>query len=99
MDTLVDVLGGLLVAISPVSVRQYHVFLASPGDVNDEREMIRQFFERYNRHTAQAWGIRFKVVDWENYASIGIGRPQELITAQTLERFRDSMALVIGIME
>jgi hypothetical protein len=39
-------------AISPMSVRQYHVFLASPDDVNEERQMVRQFFERYNRHTA-----------------------------------------------
>ena len=85
-------------AIAPVSIRQYHVFLASPGDVNDERQMVRQFFEHYNRHTAQLWGVRFEVVDWENYATIGVGRPQELITAQTLERFRDSLALVIGIM-
>ena len=85
-------------AIAPMSIRQYHVFLASPGDVNDERQMVRQFFEHYNRHTAQLWGVRFEVVDWENYATIGVGRPQELITAQTLERFQDSLALVIGIM-
>ena len=85
-------------SLSPVSIRQYHVFLASPGDVNDERQTVRQFFERYNRHTAQLWGVRFEVVDWENYATIGIGRPQELITAQTLERFRDSLALVVGMM-
>jgi len=42
--------------------------------------------------------VRFEVVDWENYATIGVGRPQELITAQTLERFQESLALVIGIM-
>jgi len=74
-------MNGLLISLSPVSIRQYHVFLASPGDVNDERQTVRQFFERYNRHTAQLWGVRFEVVDWENYATIGIGRPQELITA------------------
>ena len=85
-------------SLSPAPIRQYHVFLASPGDVNEERQAVRQFFERYNRHTAQLWGVRFEVVDWENYATIGIGRPQELITAQTLERFRDSLALVVGIM-
>lgn len=84
--------------LSPQSLKQYHVFLASPGDVNDERQIVRQFFERYNRHTAQLWGVRFEVVDWENYSSIGVGRPQELITAQTLERFKGSLALVIGIM-
>ena len=54
--------------------------------------MVREFFESYNRHTAQLWGVRFEVVDWENYASIGVGRPQEIITQQTLERFKDSLA-------
>src|SRR6185369_14882398 len=82
----------------PQSMKQYHVFIASPGDVNEERQMVRQFFDRYNRHIAQLWGVRFEVVDWENYATIGIGRPQELITKQTLQRFKDSLALVIGIM-
>ncbi len=84
--------------LSPQSIKQYHVFLASPGDVNEERQLVRQFFERYNRHTAQLWNVRFEVVDWENYSTIGVGRPQELITGQTLERFKDSLALVIGIM-
>ncbi|MCK4276360.1 MAG: NACHT domain-containing protein, partial [Phycisphaerae bacterium] len=79
-------------------LKQYHVFLASPGDVSVERQYVRQFFERYNRHTAHLWNVRFEVVDWENYATIGVGRPQELIAEQTLEKYRDSLALVIGIM-
>jgi hypothetical protein len=37
-------------------------------------------------------------VDWENYATIGVGRAQELITQQTLDKYRESLALVIGIM-
>src|SRR5512141_699896 len=79
-------------------LNQYHVFLASPGDVGVERQYVRKFFDEYNRNTAHIWRARFEVVDWENYATIGIGRPQELITRQTLERFRDSLALVIGLM-
>ena len=84
--------------LTPQTIRQYYVFLASPGDVNDERKIVREFFENYNRHTAQLWGVRFEVVDWENFATIGVGRPQELITEQTLERFKDSLALVVGLM-
>jgi NACHT domain len=84
--------------LSPVPVKQYHVFLASPGDVAEERQAVRQFFERYNRHIAQLWGVRFEVVDWENYATVGVGCPQELITKQTLDRFKDSLALVVGMM-
>jgi hypothetical protein len=83
---------------TPNQVNQYHVFLASPGDVAAERECVRRFFDEYNRHTAHIWRARFEVVDWENYASIGVGRPQELITLQTLEKYKQSLALVIGIM-
>jgi len=84
--------------LTPSTLKHYHVFLASPGDVNEERQAVRQFFDGYNQTIARVWGVRFEVVDWENYASIGIGRPQELITRQTLDRFKDSLALVIGLM-
>src|SRR5690349_11836601 len=80
------------------SVDRYYVFLASPGDVKAERQHVRTFFDDYNRSTAHLWNVRFDVVDWENYATIGVGRPQQLITQQTLDRFKDSLALVIGIM-
>ncbi len=82
----------------PNSISQYHVFLASPGDVAVERQAVRKFFEDYNRSTAHIWKARFEVVDWENYSTIGVGRPQELINQQTLDKYSDSLALVIGIM-
>jgi hypothetical protein len=37
-------------------------------------------------------GLRFEGIGWENYSSAGVGRPQELITQQTLKRFRPSLA-------
>jgi len=85
-------------SLKPINVRIYHVFLASPGDVNTERQHVRRFFDDYNRHTAHLWNAEFRVIDWENFATIGIGRPQELITQQTLEKFKGSLALVVGIM-
>jgi hypothetical protein len=84
--------------LAPRSLKQYHVFLASPGDVAAERQHVRKFFDEYNRHTAHIWQARFEVIDWEKYATIGVGRPQELINQQTLEKYRDSLALVVGIM-
>ena len=33
----------------PKTVSQYHVFLASPGDVGMERQSVRKFFDEYNR--------------------------------------------------
>jgi hypothetical protein len=76
----------------------YHVFIASPGDVQAERNSIRSYFAHLNRTAALAWGVQFNVVDWENYSTAGVGRPQELITRQTLERFRASLVLVIVVM-
>ena len=80
-----------------VATRTFHVFLASPGDVNKERQAVRNFFDDYNRTVGPR--LRFVVLDWENYATAGVGRPQELITANTLEKYRNSLALVIGIMD
>lgn len=85
-------------SLKPDKVHVYHVFLASPGDVSVERQHVRRFFDDYNRHTAHLWNAEFRLVDWENYSTIGVGRPQELITQQTLEKFKDSLALVVGIM-
>ena len=69
-------------------VDTYNVFVASPGDVGNERLKVRQFFDRYNRNYAEPRGLRFEIIDWENYSSAGVGRPQELITEQTLERYK-----------
>jgi hypothetical protein len=86
------------VNLTPKPLKLYHIFLASPGDVGMERQHVRRFFDEYNRHTAHIWNVRFEVIDWENYSSVGVGRPQELITQQTLEKYKGSLALVVGIM-
>ena len=87
-----------MATLKPKSIAEYHVFLASPGDMDPERQEVRRFFDQYNRTTARQWGVRFVVVDWEGYATAGVGRGQAVITEQTLEQFRDSLALVIGLM-
>jgi hypothetical protein len=83
--------------LSPQKVDEYHVFIASPDDIDQERQDVKSFFEQYNRTTANRWGVRFVVVDAETYATAGISAPHQLITGQTLEAYRDSLALVIGI--
>ena len=84
--------------LEPRSVKEYHVFVASPGDMGVERRSIREFFNEYNRNTAGHKGLRFTVIDWEYYSNAGVGRPQQLISEQTLEEFKDSLALVVGVM-
>lgn len=84
--------------IAGMPLRQFHVFLASPGGTESERHHVRSYFQQFNRSTALLFNSRFEIVDSDGYASGGVGRAQALITSQTLERFRSSLALVIGIM-
>src|SRR5687768_17129772 len=79
-------------------VEVYHVFVSSPGDMEQEREAVRQFFQSLNRAIAQPFDLRFDVIDWENCTNIGFQSTQDLITEQTIGKYRRSLALVIGLM-
>jgi tetratricopeptide (TPR) repeat protein len=54
------------------------IFLASPGDLGNEREIVRQSVAGYNSVHSIDTGLAFQVVGWED-CSTGIGRPQSLI--------------------
>jgi hypothetical protein len=83
---------------TPETHQTYHIFLASPGDMNEERQMVLEFFEGYNRNIANRQNLEFKVIDWEHYSNSGVGRTQALITKQTLDEFRNSLVLVVGLL-
>ncbi|MBT9099614.1 NACHT domain-containing protein [Methylovulum psychrotolerans] len=82
----------------PLDYKIYHIFLASPGDMNDERQMVRDFFQDYNRTTANRQGLEFKVIGWEYYSHAGVGRAQALITEQTLAQYQSSLVLLVGLL-
>jgi len=48
----------------PQNIRRYHVFLASPGCVEEHRKFVRSFFGDYNiQHAAEASrGFRHKAL-------------------------------------
>jgi hypothetical protein len=83
---------------TPETHQIYHIFLASPGDMNEERQIVRDFFDGYNRNIANRQNIELKVIDWEHFSNIGVGRTQALITQQTLDEFRNSLVLVVGLL-
>ena len=84
--------------MKPTTIRRYHIFLASPGDVEEHRKFVREFFGDYNIQHRAAKGIELQVVDWESHSTLGIGETQKLITKQTFEKYRESLVLVIGIL-
>lgn len=61
-------------------------FIATPGDVEKEREIIRNVITEWNRINSKSRGIVLKDLGWENdvYSSFSASRPQESINEQIL---------------
>ena len=51
---------GVLMALKPRRVEEYHVFLASPGDMNLERQEVRRFFDESGTEEECGWTLRGK---------------------------------------
>ena len=60
------------------SVRIVRVFLASPGDLADERRLAGEAIEEVNRTVARPAGFQVDLLGWEDTLSAA-GRPQEII--------------------
>lgn len=68
------------------------VFLASPGDLADERRVVREVVDKINRIVSQPLGWQIELRGWEDTLP-GSGRPQELINKDV-----DSCDLFLGIL-
>jgi len=68
------------------------VFLASPGDLQDERRAAKHVADVFNKQWADNLGAHIELVGWEDTVS-RFGRPQELIN-----RDLDQCELFIGVM-
>lgn len=71
------------------------VFVASPSDVDEERNRLEEVIRELNTAWARELGIRLDLVRWETHAYPGFGEdPQSVINAQV----PDDFDLFIGIM-
>ena len=66
-------------------------FLASPGDLQDERKAIRDVVDEFNESWADNLGYQIELLGWEDTVP-GFGRPQELINQDV-----DRCDLFIGL--
>ena len=62
----------------PSNVIKYRVFIASPGGLDNLRQVFHKTLDEYNRLEAIPRGAMFEPVGWEATMP-GVGRPQELI--------------------
>jgi hypothetical protein len=61
-----------------------HAFLASPGDLQEERQAVRDVVDEFNESWANELGYQVELIGWEETIA-GFGRPQHLIN-QDLDR-------------
>lgn len=72
----------------------YRVMIASPRDVQEEREIVRKLIYNWNAINSYDKGIVLLPVGWETHSAPKMGeRPQEIINKQILE----NSDLLIGI--
>ena len=71
------------------------VFLASPGDVLEERVAVCAIIEEENRNNFNHAGYNLEVVGWETHASPGKGQPHP---QGRINPLIDDCELFIGIL-
>lgn len=79
----------------PTIITQLKVFLASPSDVNEEREIVKKVIDETNITHGAVFNVEFKLVRWEThtYPNIGVD-VQDPINKQ----INDDYDVFIGIM-
>ena len=79
----------------PRSETVLQVFVASPGDVADEREVLESVVAELNRTWSKSLGVRLELLRWETSTRPGIGsEPQDVINSQ----IGDEYDVFIGIL-
>lgn len=68
------------------------VFLASPGDLSDERKAAKSVVDEFNTEWADELGYQVEIVGWEDTVSV-FGRPQA-----TINREIERCELFVGLM-
>lgn len=68
----------------PSTRKIIRAFLASPGDLQEERQAIRDVVDEFNESWANELGYQVELIGWEETVA-GFGRPQHLIN-QDLDR-------------
>lgn len=78
----------------PYTATVYKVFIASPGDLNEERNIARQVVLDWNNIHAESRQIVLFPIGWEHNAHPAMGdRPQAIINQQLL----DSADILVGL--
>jgi hypothetical protein len=79
----------------PDNVTIIKVFVASPSDVQEERNALQSVVDEVNRNLASAMGLRLELIKWETNVTPAFGKdPQDIINKQ----IGDNYDIFIGIL-
>ncbi|WP_148304895.1 hypothetical protein [Castellaniella defragrans] len=79
----------------PKTEQVLSIFLASPGDVSDERGRVDAFVDEWNNLWSEDLGVHLRLVKWETHAYPAVGADgQDVINTQIGEEYD----LFLGIM-
>lgn len=80
----------------PETVTKYKLFIASPSDLNEDRQAISEVVNELNLGYGQQNNIVLEIVKWETHSAPGINKshPQEIINSD----IGDNYDLFIGLM-
>ena len=78
--------------------REFRLFAASPGDVEEERGSLNEVVNEVNQTHGKPFNYRIELVKWETHVTTGAGRPQAVITEQIgdFDIFATSFWMPIG---
>ena len=62
--------------------QKIRIFVASPGDVQKEREHLKAVVDELNTTIAPFKKLSIELVKWESHATPSMGRPQGVINSQ-----------------
>ena len=60
--------------------------IASPSDVATERRVVREVIAAWNESHGFRSSVMLNAIGWDTHASPGIGRPQDIVNRQVVER-------------
>lgn len=66
----------------PEQTKKIRIFVASPGDVHEEREHLKAVVDELNTTIAPFKRLSLELVKWESHATPSMGRPQGVINTQ-----------------
>jgi len=62
--------------------KHFRIFVASPSDRAEERDIVTILVEELNRTVAAEKNIHLELIKWETHVAPDMGRPQEIINRQ-----------------